>query len=464
MLRLKTVQPDFWDHVLPPEARRMSPELEEVDALLDDESFLAPFGSRFPSKRGRHTIPMETYLRLMYLKVRYGLGYESLMAEVNDSVSWRRFCRISLSEPVPDASTLIKLTNGPCKGLAEEVHTALVKQLAQRRVLRGRKLRVDTTVVEADSHYPTDAQLLADGVRVVTRTIGRLQQAGLQAATKFRNVGRSIKRRLQSLGKGLKQPEAEKQATRATVTREVLTIAQGVVRGALAVRERAVREAKRRKAPARKRAERWLAQLDTWLQRTQRVIEQTQQVLGGNVHIPNRLVSLFDPDARPIRKGKLSVAGGTEFGYKVVIAEEERGFITHYRVTQGNPEDGTLLVSAVEGHQQGVGHLPDAVATDRGMASAANERKLSELGVERCSLPKTGKKSPAETAKEATSWFRRLQRFRAGGEARISLLKRKYGWRRSLIRGQAGASTWTGWGVIAHNLTRYARLEVATKS
>jgi IS5 family transposase len=126
--------------------------LEAIDKLLDEEAFLAPFRKRFPSKRGRHTIPMETYSRLMYLKRRYQLGYESLVAEVNDSVSWRRFCRIGLSGTVPDASTLIKLTNGPCKGLEAQVHTALIQQLAARKVLRGRRLRVDTTVVEADIH------------------------------------------------------------------------------------------------------------------------------------------------------------------------------------------------------------------------------------------------------------------------------------------------------------------------
>jgi len=132
----------------------MSRELEAVDVLLDDGRFLAPFQARFTARGGRRTIPMESYLRLMYLKMRYQLGYESLVTEVNDSVSWRRFCRISLSDPVPEASTLIKLTNGPCHGLAEEVHGALVQRLAEKKVLRGRQLRVDTTVVEAGHPLP----------------------------------------------------------------------------------------------------------------------------------------------------------------------------------------------------------------------------------------------------------------------------------------------------------------------
>jgi len=457
MLRLTREQPDFWDQILPEEARRVSPQLQAVDALLDDEVFLAPFRQRFPSKRGRYTIPMETYLRLMVLKMKYQLGYESLVEEVNDSVSWRRFCRISLSARVPDASTLIKLTNGPCQGLADEVHEGVIKRLGEKKVLRSRRLRVDTTVVEADIHYPTDADLLADGTRVITRTIRQLQAAGAAAGVPFRNVGRSIKKRLLTLAKGTKQDDDKKQATRASMTAEILTITQKMLKRAKLVGEQVAKELPQHSQRIRRR----LHQLTTWLERTERVVEQTKQVLSGNPHVKNRLVSLFDPDARPIRKGRVKVVGGTEFGYKVVVADDERGFVTDYEVTSGNPEDSTLLTASVERHIKRVGRVPKGVAVDRGMASVGNDRALATLGVDRRSLPKTGKKAATEHAKERAWWFRRLQRFRAGGEGRISLLKRKYGWRRSRLRGLERTTTWVGWGAIVHNLTKYAQLEVA---
>jgi IS5 family transposase len=394
---------------------------------------------------------METYLRLMYLKMRYQLGYESLVAEVSDSVSWRRFCRISLSDSVPDASTLIKLTNGPCQGLAEEVHGALVKRLAEKKVLHARQLRVDTTVVEADIRYPTDADLLADGARVITRTMKRLQRGGLAAARPFRGAGPTIRQAILSLAKGLKQADDRRQVTRASVTAKVLGVVERLVRRVRKLRQDLEPELTEQRAGVHRQ----VAQLDTWIARTERVIWQTHQVLGGNVHIKDRLVSLFDPDARPIRKGKLNVAGGTEFGYKVAVADEEQGFVTAYAVYAGNPEDGTVLVPTVDRHIALLGRAPHAVATDRGMTSGGNERALSDRGVVRCSLPRPGKKGPTED----TRWFRRLQRFRAGGEARISLLKRQYGWRRSRLRGAQRTETWVGWGVITHNLTRYARLE-----
>jgi len=361
---------------------------------------------------------------------------------------------------VPDASTLIKLTNGPCKGLAEQVHDALVKKLTEKKVLRGRKVRVDTTVVEADIHYPTDVDLLADGVRVVTRTVKQLQQTGVETGGKFRNVGRSVKKRLLALGKGLKQDDEEKkQATRASVTAEVLAITERVVRRAKAAQEQVIQWVEQQGERVPKRITCRVRQLATWLERTERVIAQTKQVLGGDRHVKNRLVSLFDPDARPIKKGNLRRP--TEFGFKVVVTDEDHGFVTDYEVFIGNPGDTTVLVPAIERHAKRVGTAPKEIATDRGMARPTNEKALLKLGLERCSLPKTGPKTAAEQAKERSRWFRRLQRFRAGGEGRISLLKRRYGWRHSRLRGLDGVKTWIGWGAITHNLAKYGQMQAA---
>jgi IS5 family transposase len=117
-----------------------------VDAILDDDRFLAPFRSRLTARVGRPTIAIETYLRLMYLKHRYALGYETLCKEVADSFTWRRFCRIALDGRVPDPSTLMKLTKRLGPGLVEELNAELLSLAVERKVLRSRRLRVDTTV------------------------------------------------------------------------------------------------------------------------------------------------------------------------------------------------------------------------------------------------------------------------------------------------------------------------------
>jgi IS5 family transposase len=179
---------------------------------------------------------------------------------------------------------------------------------------------------------------------------------------------------------------------------------------------------------------------------------QTEQRLAGVLSIPDLLVSLFDPEARPIRRGKLSAK--TEFGYKALLTESEERLITHYEVHVGNPGDGGLLPAAFEQHVQAVGRRPRAAATDRGFGSKANEDFLSKRGVQRISLPYAGRLSAARRMHEHQRWFRRLQRWRAGQEATISLGSRKYQWRSSRLRGRDGAELWLGFGVLVANLDR----------
>src|SRR5438876_6485985 len=157
MLRERAVGESLWESVLPAELRELPAELGKVDAVLDDDRFLAPFRSRLTASIGRPTIPIETYLRLMYLRHRYGLGYETLCREVSDSFTWRRFCRIALDGRVPDPTTLMKLTKRLGPAVLEELNAELLALAVERRVLRSRRRRVDTTVVEADLRSPTDS-------------------------------------------------------------------------------------------------------------------------------------------------------------------------------------------------------------------------------------------------------------------------------------------------------------------
>jgi len=189
---------------------------------------------------------------------------------------------------------------------------------------------------------------------------------------------------------------------------------------------------------------------------TKRLIDQAKQVVSGNRIIKDRIVSFFDPEARPIKKGKLSKTA--EFGYKARIDETENGFVTGYELYQGNPSDDEMLIPAVEQHAARFGSVPNAVATDRGLGSKKNETKLEELGVARISTPFRGKKSKKRAELEKQLWYKDLQRYRAAGEAKISLLKRKYGLNRSWYRGFAGSKTWVGLGIWVHNLRRAAQM------
>jgi len=198
-LRERAVGESLWESVLPAELRELPPELAKIDRILDDDRFLAPFRSRLTAKDGRPTIPIETYLRLMYLKHRYGLGYETLCREVADSFTWRRFCRIAIDGRVPNPTTLMKLTKRLGPGLLEELNAELLSLAVERKVLRSRRLRVDTTIVEADVRNPTDSGLCAHAVSRLTRLARRIQSAGLGRRARVRDRRRSVGKRVRRI-------------------------------------------------------------------------------------------------------------------------------------------------------------------------------------------------------------------------------------------------------------------------
>ena len=192
---LRTVNPhrSLWEEILPPECLRMPAELVSVDALLDDPVFFEPYRTHFHERLGRPSIPIETYLRLMFLKFRYGLSFEMLCREVADSLSWQRFCRISLGERPPHPTTLMKITTRCGPGTVEALNESLLAKAAEARVVRMTRVRADTTVVEANVSYPTDSGLLARGVAKLGVTVAKLKRLGLAPRTRFRDRTRSVR-------------------------------------------------------------------------------------------------------------------------------------------------------------------------------------------------------------------------------------------------------------------------------
>ena len=450
MLRETDPQTTIWELLLPEEAMRLPAELARVDAYLDDERFIAPWRALFSARLGRPSVPIETLLRLLYLKHRYWLGYESLCREVTDSISWRRFCRIPLDRPVPHPTTLVKLVRRAGPEIIEQLNVALVAKLAAGKLLRARKLRVDTTVVEADIDYPTDADLLEHAVRKLGGLVRRVKARGAASRTRFRDRGRAAGRRMKQLARTLRRRTGVAMAEVDRLTGEVAQIARQSLQEVQAVMRNARAGLARR--PGDGRLTRLVDELDETISHTHRLLAQTDQRLAGNRVIPNRLVSLSDPDARPIRKGKPQHP--TQFGYTLLLAEDERGFIADYQLQRGNPPDAPQLVPAVERVIAVTGRPPGTVVGDRGFGTAANDHALEALGVKRVGLQRTGTPGKARQAFERTRRFRRLRNWRVGIEARISHLKRAFGLRRTRLRRLGGARTWVGLGIFAYNLQR----------
>src|SRR5712672_3065361 len=244
VFRTVSDQVSLGEAVLPPELLKLPDELARVDALLDDPAFFAPFVAFFDPRIGRPSTPMETYLRLMFLKFRYRLGYESLCREVSDSITWRRFCRIGLDGSVPHPTTLMKLTTRCGSAAVDGLNEALLARAAEAKLLRTSRLRADTTVVPANVSYPTDSGLLARAIRRIAATGRRIQAAGGATRTRGRDRSRAAGKRAHAIAAKLRsraaQARDEKQAAVARATGELASLA-----------ERAARDARRLLANAR---------------------------------------------------------------------------------------------------------------------------------------------------------------------------------------------------------------------
>jgi transposase, IS5 family len=462
MLVTRNLQPSLWDSVLPAEVRRLSPLLEQVDRWLDDEVFFAPFREHFSALLGRPSIPMEVYLRMMFLKFQYKLGYESLCREVGDSISWRIFCRLNLDGSVPAPSTLSKITTRCGEDAVLRLNEALLARADAVKLVKTGKVRADTTVVSANVEYPTDSGLLARAVTLVGKLVKRIKGAGGATRTAFRDATDEATTRVHSIGAKLKlrgaEAKEEAQATVLRLTGELADLAQAAMDDAAPVLANARQALRRVTGRQRGLLRKAINELDTLMPRAMAVVAQTRRRVGGEkVDSATRVVSLHEPDARPIKKGRLGKP--VEFGSKAQVMDNEDGLILDYEVKTGNPPDAEQLAPAIKRVQTRLGRTPEQVAADRGYGEASVDKELEDLGVQTVVIPRKGKPGKARQNLEHSPEFRDLVKWRTGCEGRISHLKRRYGWDRSLVAGRERTATWCGYGVLAHNLVKVTRLE-----
>lgn len=192
-------------------------------------------------------------------------------------------------------------------------------------------------------------------------------------------------------------------------------------------------------------------ELETFVPRVQQVMRQARaRVLGGNIHVQGKLVSLFEPSTEIIRRGKSKQP--TEFGKMIKVQEAESQIITDYEVYKQRPADSDLLVPAIQVHQKRLGRIPDLVAADAGFYSARGEEAAHEMGVKKVSVPNRSTRSGDRKKLQKSRWFRKGQKWRTGCEGRISVLKRRHGLNRCLYKGEDGMKRWVGLGVISDNL------------
>lgn len=473
-IRYRQGQRDFAEHFAPsltvlPVETWWEDWMRHADSLLDDDELVdtvyqALLRRRPHSRtRGRLSTPVEVVLRLLVLKHVRNWSYAVLAREVRANLVYRQFTRIGLQK-APHAKTIGKLGLLLSPQVVQQLHQRVVAQAQAEKVIDGKKMRVDTTVVETNIHYPTDSTLLGDGVRVLTRTMKKINEVVGEMGEKLRNRQRSATHRLIEIGRASRGrgPQAQKKMQQgygkllrttgqvvAQAKRFSQQIEQGVKRSADVLQQAALEGMRN--------------ELKGMIPLLQQVMRQTRaRVMKGVTDSAGKIVSVFETTTEIIRKGKPGKP--TEFGKMIKVQEAENQIITSYQVYEQRPADSALLIPAIQQHQQLLGTVPRLVAGDAGFFSAANETAAQSMGVQRVAVPHLGTKSPQRLKRQRERWFRGAQKWRIGCEGRISVLKRRHGLNRCRYKGDAGMHRWVGLGVLADTLINIGRVLTARQT
>ena len=452
--------------LVPDLALTFEPVLARLDTLLDDDGLFQAVKADLARRRpktlvtGRPSTPVEVLLRLLVVRRLYGWSYAQTEHFVTDSLILRQFCRLGLA-PAPDDTTLLRwaalIRPATLNALLDHV-VALARQL---KVTRGRKLRVDSTVVQTPIHHPTDSSLLVDGVRGLCRLVRRARPAveGALAGVRdaFRTRTRSARRQLQCIHRAARRKGAAAVAAQREAYARLCRIARQAVRQAERIQQALAGGASRRA----RQAQRTLAALARVLPLVRRVIAQAERrVLRGEaVPAAEKVVSLVEPHTTVITRHK--PGRPVEFGRKLWLAEADGGIVTDAQILVGAPPDAPHVLPSVARHQRQFGHAPDLLTGDRGCSTPTVRRAVAAAGVRRVALPHTGRPSAASRARERQRWFCRGYRWRAGVEGRIGVLQRQFGLARCPDHGAEGLVRWVGWGVLTANLVTIARATAA---
>jgi IS5 family transposase len=433
------------------------PWMRQADKVLEDEQLVSAVYEALVKRhaksrtRGRLGTPAEIVLRILLLKHLRNWSFDIVEREVRANLVYREFTRVGGGK-VPDAKTLGRQARALGPETVKQIHRRMVALAVENKVVQGRRMRVDTTVVETNIHYPTDSTLLGDGTRVLTRLMKKVTATAGTAGTKLRDRMRSVGRSVMEIARAARVKGEKGKEKLVPIYRKLVDITGRVVAQAKRFSAEIASGVKRARG-ARKRAllKNLQVKIDAMVSRTKQVVSQTEaRVFGGNEHFESKVLSMFEPSTEVIRKGKASKP--TEFGKMVKIQEAENQIVIDFEVYDKKPSDSDLLIPSIATHQELTGRTPHLVAADAGFYSAKNEARALEMGVKGVSVPNRSTKSPARRQHQKKRWFKKGQKWRTGCEGRISLLKRRHGLTRSRYKTEAGMKRWVGLGVIADNL------------
>jgi IS5 family transposase len=436
--------------------------MHHADRVLADEQIVSAvheaLAQRHPKSRsrGRRGAPAETVLRLLILKHVRNWSYDVLEREVRANLVYRDFTRVGGGK-TPDAKTMGRWGVALGPEVLKQIHERMVRIAQDNGVTTGRRMRVDTTVVETNIHHPTDSTLLGDGVRVLTRLMKKIANIAGAAGTKLRDRTRSVKLRLLEIGRVARSKGPVRQDRLTQHYRRLLEATSRVVGQAKRFSEEIAQGVKRSRSLFQQLALEGLRrQLDEMMPRVKQVMKQTRaRIFRGITRSEGKLLSLFEPSTEVIRKGKAGKPN--EFGKMVKLQEAENQIVIDYEVYARRPNDSDILVAAIDTHQALLGRTPRLVAADAAFYSNKNETAAKAKGVKRVCIPNRSTKSPERKREQKKRWFRNGQKWRTGCEGRISVVKRRHGLDRCRYKGFVGMQRWVGLGVIADNIVNIGR-------
>ena len=465
MIAARRLQSSFADGFIAEEVADLwEPWMRQADQVLEDEGLVSLIQQELTRRvkksktRGRPGTPAEVVLRMLLLKHMRNYSFEELSREVRANLIYRQFTRVGGGK-TPDDKTMGRLARQLRPEVIRQIHDRVVAMAKEEKIVQGRRMRVDTTVVETNIHYPTDSSLLGDGVRVLTRAMKKIGNIAGDVGTKLRDRSRSVRLRMLEIARAArsKVPQSQEKLNKAysklldassrvmgQAKRFSEEIAQGIKRSADILRQAALEGLRK--------------EIDAILPCVRQVVQQTKaRIFAGDTRSEGKILSLFEPSTEVIRKGKAGKPN--EFGKMVKVQEAENQIVIDYEVYPQRPTDSDLLIPSLQAHQEKLGCTPHLAAADAGFYSAKNEKEAKENGVKRVCVPNHSTKSAERKREQRKRWFRNGQKWRTGCEGRISVLKRRHGLHRSRYKGDEGMKRWVGLGIIADNLINIGHLK-----
>ena len=419
-------------------------EWDTISAILDSAPAALTWvhedlvgGPRSP-RAGRVAMSSEQVLRALIVKQLNGFSYEELGFHLEDSLTYRRFCRFGIGEQAPRRSTLQANIKQIKPTTLEMINRMVVREAVDRKVESGTKVRIDCTVVDSNIHHPTDSTLLRDCVRVLVRLMKR---ARWWVPTQFVNHLKRVRRRV------LEILNAKAHRFMIPKYREVLKLTSRTLESA----KKVIADLGPISKPGAKQLRTKMAQFHAL---AERVVDQTIRRIVHQEKVPpqEKVVSIFEHHTDIIVKDRREVL----YGHKVCIAAGASGLVFDLQTLSGNPNDSSLAVAAVERTAKVTGRTPSDVVFDGGFAARQNLADIQALGVKNVVFSKHLGLNVTEMARNRTT-YQALRNFRAGIEATISTLKRAFGLDRCTWRGEASFHAYAWSSVLACNLLQFAR-------